>query len=167
MSKRSAQSFYIVRGYTDANVQEETEMELEKALEMQVKHIIIEPFKLGDETASWIKMGNFLHKASVVSGVISLSTGYFKKDVFSYPLAVISFLAAGVYAVSWASDPCCKYQLETNIRKVEGLPLQELTSTSQVILVRRDDSRRKYLQNIVAISAVLFSGYRVYNLYYS
>lgn len=167
MSKRLTPSYYIVHDYTDANNQEEVEMELEKALAMQVKHIIIEPYKLGNETASWIKMGNFLHKASVVSGVISLSTGYLKKDLFSFPLAAASFLTAGVYAVSWASDPCCKYQLEMNIRKVQGLPLQDLTTTSQVILVRRDDSRRKYLQNIVSFSALLLCAYKVYSLYYS
>lgn len=167
MSKRLTPSYYIVHDYTDANNQEDVEMELEKALAMQVKHIIIEPYRLGNETASWIKMGNFLHKASVVSGVISLSTGYFQKDLFSFPLAAASFLTAGVYAVSWASDPCCKYQLETNIGRIQGLSLQDMTSASKVMLVRRDDSRRKYLQNIVSISAILLCAYKVYSVYYS
>lgn len=37
--------------------------------------IIIEPVKLGDETARWITVGNFLNKTAVVSGISSILTG--------------------------------------------------------------------------------------------
>lgn len=159
--------YVIVRNSLDPDNQEEVELELEEALAMEVKHIIIEPFRLGTETAAWIKIGNFLHKASVVSGAVSLSAGYFQRDLISLPFAVASVLTSGMYALSWASDPCCKYQIEMDIRKVEDLPLQTLSSTTAVVLVRKDDSRRKYLQNIVSISAIVLCVCKLYNFHFS
>ncbi|XP_062588602.1 transmembrane protein 11, mitochondrial-like [Saccostrea cucullata] len=168
-SNDSFPDFVIIYETTDPDnpdEQEKLETELELAFQRQVAHIIIEPFTLGKDTARWIKMGNFLHKSCVVSGIISLITGYCNKDLVSYTFAGVSFLTAGLYALSWASDPCCKYQIEKNKRRIQDLPLHELSSTSVVVLVRRDDARRKYLQNIVSFSAVCLSAYKVYNMYY-
>jgi Mitochondrial morphogenesis regulator len=49
--------------------------ELDKALLDKVDYIIIEPNKLGDETARWILVGNCLSKTSIISGLASLAAG--------------------------------------------------------------------------------------------
>lgn len=69
---------------------------------------------LGDETSRWIKIGNGLHKLAVVSGVVSwISLGMLPKMQFVWtPLAGTSLLAYGMYQICWATDPCCKYQIE-------------------------------------------------------
>ena len=51
------------------------ELELERALEASVPVIVIEPVRLGDETARWIAVGNCLHKTSVLAGLGSVITG--------------------------------------------------------------------------------------------
>lgn len=50
-------------------------MELEKALESCCCIIVIEPNPLGEETARWITVGNYLHKTAVISGVTSIISG--------------------------------------------------------------------------------------------
>jgi hypothetical protein len=57
---------------------EELEDELQEALESKAKYIIIEPFKLGELTARWIRVGNFFHKVSVVFGMTSLHNTSYK-----------------------------------------------------------------------------------------
>lgn len=61
--------------YDSENAQETFELELERALDANCMAIIIEPVKLGDETARWITVGNFLNKTAVVSGISSILTG--------------------------------------------------------------------------------------------
>ena len=154
--------------YENDNAAEIFENELERALESQAQTIIIEPSKLGDETARWITVGNCLHKTSVLSGIISLSAGVTWKDkgLVYFPFSFASLVCAGVYAVSWQFDPCCKYQVEYDSRKLQRLPLHDLTSSSPVVLVRKDDTRRKILQNTVALASAAYCGWRVYEWYF-
>lgn len=49
--------------------------ELEKALELKVEYIVIEPNRLGDETQRWIQVGNCLHKTAVVTGLATVVSG--------------------------------------------------------------------------------------------
>lgn len=51
------------------------QMELERALDAECEVIVIEPMQLGDETARWISVGNYLHKSAVVSGFGSIAAG--------------------------------------------------------------------------------------------
>lgn len=51
------------------------QMELERALDAECEIIVIEPTQLGDETARWISVGNYLHKSAVVSGFGAIVTG--------------------------------------------------------------------------------------------
>lgn len=61
--------------YDGENAQERFELELERALEAAVPVIVIEPVRLGDETARWISVGNCLHKTAVLAGLGSIITG--------------------------------------------------------------------------------------------
>lgn len=90
------------------------EVELEKALEAKVKYIIIEPQRLGDETARWIRVGNCLHQTAVISGLASIVCSAILPDrpVFSSPLCAISIFCTGLYTVSWNVDYCCQYQVK-------------------------------------------------------
>lgn len=58
--------------YDGDNSPEIFEFELEKALENCCDIIIIEPTRLGEETARWIKVGNCLHRTAVFSGLSSI-----------------------------------------------------------------------------------------------
>ncbi|KAL5018942.1 hypothetical protein ScPMuIL_004664 [Solemya velum] len=99
--------------YEHVDAQEDFELALERALDAEAKVVVIEPVKLGQETSFWIKSGNCLHKTSVISGVCSLAVGTAlpNKEAIILPLGFLSVLCAGVYAVSWQFDPCCKYQV--------------------------------------------------------
>jgi hypothetical protein len=69
-----------------------------------------------------------------------------------------------LYGVSWQFDPCCKYQIEYDTRKLAQLPGG--TSSSPVVLVRTDDKYRKILHNVIAGSAAFYVGWKVYIWYY-
>ncbi|KFM81885.1 Transmembrane protein 11-like protein, mitochondrial, partial [Stegodyphus mimosarum] len=94
--------------YDGENAHEVFENELERALETKCSCIVIEPTKLGEETARWISVGNCLHKTAVLAGFGSMLSNFAWPDkmYISFPLSGISFFCAGVYAVSWQSDPC-------------------------------------------------------------
>ncbi|XP_014670715.1 PREDICTED: transmembrane protein 11, mitochondrial-like [Priapulus caudatus] len=147
----------------DVDLQESFEVELERALEAKCNIIVIEPPKLGDETAKWIKVGNCLHKTGVLAGLGSLvSAGIWQDQCFlSCPLAVISMACTGIYTVSWQFDPCCKYQVEHDPKRLSCLPLHTLSSSSPVVLVRRDDTRRKLLHSSVSALAGLVCTWRL------
>ncbi len=61
--------------YDGENAQERFELELERALEAAVPVIVVEPSRLGDETARWISVGNCLHKTAVIAGLGSVCCG--------------------------------------------------------------------------------------------
>ncbi|GFU28217.1 transmembrane protein 11, mitochondrial [Nephila pilipes] len=150
--------------YDGENAHEVFENELERALEAQCSCIVIEPTKLGEETARWISVGNCLHKSAVLSGFGSIlaSLAWPDKVYISFPLSGISFFCTGLYAVSWQSDPCCKYQVETDSKNLDRLPLYTLTSSSPVVLVRKDDTRRIVLHTAITLLAVAFCAFRIY-----
>ncbi|GBN41500.1 Transmembrane protein 11, mitochondrial [Araneus ventricosus] len=151
--------------YDGENAHEAFENELERALETKNTYIVIEPTKLGEETARWISVGNGLHKTAVLTGFGSILSSLVWPDkiYISFPLSGISFFCTGLYAVSWQSDPCCKYQVETDPRNIEKMPLAALTSSSSpVVLVRKDDTRRIVLHTAITLLAVAFCAFRIY-----
>jgi hypothetical protein len=137
-------SLVIIREiYDSENAYEYFEQQLERALANEAEVIVIEPFKLGDETARWISVGNCLHKTSVLAGFGSLVAAFVwpDKKLISLPAAVLTVVCVGLYSISWQFDPCCKYQVESDSRQLAQLSLQPLNSSSPVVLVRRDDTR--------------------------
>lgn len=145
---------------------EDFEYELDQALDLQTEAIVIEPVKLGVETARWISVGNFLHKTAVLSGLTCiLTSAKFNRLSIILPFGVLSVTCAGIYLISWQTDPCCKYQVETDVTKIERLPLHKLSSSSPIILVRKDDQRRRILHNAIALTSLALCSYKVYKLY--
>ena len=70
--------------------------------------IVIEPDKLGNEIASWIRIGNFFHKGCVLMGAISILTNFIRIKIFplqwhtvTLPLGLVSIGCAVMYGVSW------------------------------------------------------------------
>ncbi|XP_013782016.1 transmembrane protein 11, mitochondrial-like [Limulus polyphemus] len=153
--------------YDGENAHEAFENELERALEAACSTIIIEPSRLGDETARWIAVGNCLHKTAVLAGFGSIASAFVWPDrlYVSCPLGAVSLLTAGLYTVAWQFDPCCKYQLEKNPESLSRLPLHTLTSATPVVLVRRDDTRRKTFHTLTTLAAVSICAWRLYKLY--
>lgn len=141
-------------------------MELEKALDSCCAVIVIEPSQLGDETAGWITVGNCLHKMAVITGFSSLVTGFVWPQNFmpQAPLSIFSVLCTGLYTASWQFDHCVKYQVEQDPRRLARLPiLSALTAASPVVLVRKDDTRRKILHCTVSLAAAAMCIYKLYS----
>ncbi len=153
--------------YENDNATEYFENVLERALEEKLRTIVIEPSKLGDETARWIYVGNCLHKTSVLSGLGCLTAGAVWPDrgLVFLPMGFVSVICAGVYTVSWQFDPCCKYQVEYDTAKLQRLPLHNLASSSPVVLVRKEDFRRKVLHTTVSLAALSYCAWRLYQWY--
>lgn len=166
----AATECYIVHEiYNGENVQDQFEYELEQALEAQYKYIVIEPTRIGDETARWISVGNCLHKTAVLSGAACLLTPLSLPVEYSryvaLPAGALSVACAALYGISWQFDPCCKYQVEYDSQKLSRLPLHTLTSSTPVVLVRRDDVHRKRLHNTIALAALAYCAKKIYELY--
>ncbi|XP_066220682.1 transmembrane protein 11, mitochondrial [Saccopteryx leptura] len=166
----SATDCYIVHEiYNGENAQDQFEYELEQALEAQYKYIVIEPTRIGDETARWITVGNCLHKTAVLAGTACLFTPLALPLDYSHyislPAGVLSLACCTLYGISWQFDPCCKYQVEYDAYKLSRLPLHTLTSSSPVVLVRKDDLHRKRLHNTIALAALVYCVKKIYELY--
>jgi len=144
---------------------------LESALDTQAPVIIIEPAELGDETSRWIRVGNCLHKTAVLSAIGCVAVGAAVPLVSSsvgitascVGLGLSSVLCAALYALSWQFDPCCKYQPTDDTKILRRLPFVLLSSTAPVVLVRRDDTRRRWLQNLLATAAALMCIWRLHH----
>lgn len=150
--------------YDGPDSQDYFAMELEKALDGRCAIIVIEPSRLGDETARWITAGNVLHKIAVISGLSSIVAGFVWRDnvVPQAPFAVFSVLCTGLYTASWQFDHCVKYQVERDPKRLARLPiLGALTATSPVVLVRKNDSRRNALHCGVSLVAAALCAYRL------
>lgn len=141
---------------------------LEQALETEAAHIVIEPFQLGEETSRWIRVGNCLHKTTVITAAWCFLFGQLfpKHNIGCLSFGLSSLLCATVYAVSWQFDPCCKYQVEADPSKLEQiLAYNSLLSASPVVLVRKDDTRRKILHNTVAVASGIYCAVRCFHWY--
>ncbi|ELK15776.1 Transmembrane protein 11 [Pteropus alecto] len=170
MVSLSATDCYIVHEiYNGENAQDQFEYELEQALEAQYKYIVIEPTRIGDETARWITVGNCLHKTTVLAGTACLFTPLALPLDYSHyislPAGVLSLACCTLYGISWQFDPCCKYQVEYDAYKLSRLPLHTLTSSTPVVLVRKDDLHRKRLHNTIALAALVYCVKKIYELY--
>jgi len=153
---------------------------LDRAMVAGRSMIIVEPPWLGEAASRWIRVGNALHKTSVLAAMGCLSIGWFGPGRFIFEtsasgmtdslgyvetlanvacatLGVTSVTCAGVYALSWGRDPCSRYQIEAKAEELcVSLPLDKLRTTCPVVLVRRDDSRRRMLHNTLATAAGLY-----------
>ncbi|XP_014259079.1 transmembrane protein 11 homolog, mitochondrial [Cimex lectularius] len=163
-----ADSAIIKEVYDNENAHETFGDELERALELGYRIIIIEPPRLGDETARWITVGNCLHKTAVISGLGAVLFGLMWEEYpLAYaPLGAVSFFCTGLYTVSWQFDPCVKYQVFPDSKRLAKLPLfNALSSASPIVLIRKNDSRRKILHCSVTLLSTAFCTWKLYKLF--
>lgn len=162
MANSNLETRVIREVYSDESSAETFEFELECALEAGVHYIVIEPTKLGEETSRWIKVGNCLHKTSVLAGLCSLVlphllSEHFQSDlIIGVPAGLLSIGCASLYGISWQFDPCCKYQVTVNSRELSKLNVQNLTNSSPVVLVKKDDFYRKWLHTSIGVLCGVF-----------
>lgn len=140
--------------------------ELDKALIEKVDYIIIEPNKLGDETARWILVGNCLSKTSIAAGIASVALNYVwpRNILVSGSVCAVSLFCTGLYALSWDNDPCVQYQVESNPKKLSKVPILKDFS-SPIVLVYTSNTKSKYLQRIACAAALGYCGYRIYDAF--
>ncbi|BES95639.1 transmembrane protein 11 [Nesidiocoris tenuis] len=154
--------------YDNENAHDVFAEELERALDASAPVIVIEPHRLGDETARWIAVGNCLHKTAVITGIGAVASGLAWPN-YPYtwtPLAAVSFFCTSLYTVAWQFDPCVKYQVFTDSKRLSNLPLfSTLSSTSPVVLVRTDDTRTKLLHCSVTLAATALAAFKLYRLF--
>ena len=160
--------------YEDESTQERFQARLERALQSQQQFIIIEPIQLGREMQKFIFVGNFFHKAAVMSSLCSLTACYLSHIpsfpehtcyTVALPLAMVGWISTGVYDLTWQCDPCSKYQVLRDRSKLSQHAVSDLHTTSPVVLERKDDTVRKVLHNFLALSTASFFAYRFYEWY--
>nr|XP_006005143.1 PREDICTED: transmembrane protein 11, mitochondrial-like isoform X1 [Latimeria chalumnae] len=163
---------YVIHEVYDGDfTPEQFESELEAALEQEYRYIVIEPARLGEETARWISVGNCLHKTALISGALSLLSPVLALPIDPFhllglPGGVLSGACAALYAVSWQFDPCCKYQVQRiSPQELAWLPLEAIHTSAPVVLVHRDDTPRKRLHNVIALTALVYCVRRLLDLY--
>ncbi|KAB0804703.1 hypothetical protein PPYR_01673 [Photinus pyralis] len=157
----------VIREIYDSEYAPQTfALELERALDAECSIIVIEPTQLGEETARWIYMGNCLHKTAVVSGLGAILTGliWSDKPIVCVPFGVVSLLCTGFYTISWQFDNCVKYQEERDPKRLSKLQVVTAMSAAlPVVLVRKDDTRRKIVHCTVSLAAAAFCAYKLYD----
>ncbi|XP_075047505.1 transmembrane protein 11, mitochondrial-like isoform X1 [Mixophyes fleayi] len=161
--------YYVIHEVYDGDFsQERFEAELDAALEHQYEYILIEPARLGDETARWISVGNCIHRTSVITGVVCLLSPLGLPNSCAHylgiPAGALSVACAALYGVSWQSDPCCHYQVDLSGQKLALLPPGTLRTSSPVILIRSEDTQRKRLHNVIALTALVYCAQKLFEL---
>jgi len=158
--------YVIIRVSSDSDLTyEDQEEELERAFEEEAEVIVIEPQALGDETMRWISLGNFLHKLGVVAGLGCITVPFVtKSNVAPLTLGAISVTCASIYSLSWQNDPMCKYQKTVDLSDINHV-VESLNCLNPVVLIRRDDCRRKKLHNCFAFVSGIICAYKLYSLY--
>lgn len=146
---------------------EQLERNLEEALEKRYDIIVIEPRSLGDDVVRWIKTGNFLHKAAVLSnlGMLILAP-LMPRHLTLYVLTPLGSFGVGcalLYNISWQFDPCCKYQVDWSGEAIQSVPSDEIGTTTPIILVQRNDIYRKILHTSLAVIVVGYLSWKWYS----
>ena len=143
------------------------EKELEQALEQKYDVIVVEPRFLGDEVIRWITFGNFLHKSAVLANLGTLIllptlSGHIHLYI-TVPLGAFGICSAVLYNISWQFDPCSKYQVDRQGNALSNIPSEQLTASSPVVLVRRNDIYRKILHSTLALVVCAYFSWKWYS----
>lgn len=118
------------------------------------------------DPARWIKFGNFLHKTAVLGSVGALvCVPVVPRPALPYlalPLGLLGLSCTVLYDLSWARDPCSKYQVDSEGKELSRVPSHDLHSSSPTVLVHRNDKYRKRLHNTLALVVVAALGWKIY-----
>lgn len=119
-----------------------------------------------DETARWILVGNCLSKTAIICGLASIGTNYLwpRHILISGSFCFVSLFCSGLYALSWNNDPCVKYQVEKNPKKLLKVPILKDFS-SPIVLVYTSNTKSNCLQRISCLLALGYCGYRLYETF--
>lgn len=151
---------------------------------------------LGDQTTRWIRIGNGLHKTAVLCGGAA-AMGFWIGDPWTNTaargvwyclcgtLAAAAFTSHAIHTVSWQSDPCSYYQMETDPPKLTRLladanyytggngggnghsvSTSGIQAASVVVLVKKDLTGRRILQNSAIGLAAAAIFYRIYKIWF-
>jgi len=157
------ETIVIQEVYECENAEEMFEIQLEKALELGCETIVIEPTKLGSDISRWITSGNWFHKTSVFSGFGSITLGllWCDRPYLYLPLGLMSTFMGGLYMVQ-AMDPCCRYQVLTDKKKLAGYH-SGLPSAPPVVIHKKDSQfrRRKIVHLAVSLATVAFCSWKI------
>jgi len=126
--------------------------------------IVIEPSRLGRETAQWLAIGAGLRRSALLTCSLSMLAAALRRDGACLLCAAATGMMATVYAVSWRPDPCSKYRVERNSRQLQRLPLRDVACTTPVVLVRREHSRLRHsIYGSVALATLGVCAWRMYD----
>jgi len=138
-------------------------LQLDYALDAGAQVIVIEPSRLGRETAQWLAIGAGLRHTALSTWSLSLLAAALRHDGTCLLCAATAGAIATVYVVSWQPDPCSKYRVEENSRRLQRLPLRDVACTAPVVLVRREHSRLRHgIYGTVALATLGVCAWRVY-----
>eukprot|EP00039_Didymoeca_costata_P012330 m.176917 g.176917 ORF g.176917 m.176917 type:complete len:187 (-) comp15449_c0_seq3:3725-4285(-) len=141
-----SKKFYIVEP------DELAPQDLERLLVSKVDLVAIDhTLPLGSQIARSIQCGNFLHKCSVLSGLGCFVFGLMRNQTalkLTLGCASSSITCATLYGAFVQADPVSKYQIDETGEEARDIPSKYMPSLSSfVVLVRRDDTARKFLHN--------------------
>lgn len=153
--------------YDNDNCEEIFQMELEKALQVGCRTIIIEPSGLGRNITWWISLGRLIKKVSLGAGLATLIIGQGLSDwpILTFPLGLTSGFCWGLYYMNWQSDPCSQYQVETKKKNLSRTSLNTITSLQTikgpVILIKTPSRTGDFFSCALALCAL---GYSIWKL---
>jgi len=138
-------------------------LQLDYALDAGAQVIVIEPSRLGRETAQWLAIGTGLRRTAISAWSLSLLAATLRRDGVCLCCAATAAAMATVYAVSWRPDPCSQYRVERNSRQLQRLPLRDVACTTPVVLVRGEHSRLRHgIYGSVALASMGICVWRIY-----
>jgi len=141
-------------------------LQLDYALDAGAEVIVIEPSRLGRETAQWLAIGAGLRRSALSAWSLSLVAAVLRHDGAGLLCAAAASALGTVYVVSWRPDPCSEYRVERNSRQLQRLPLRDVACTTPVVLVRREHSRlRLGVYSSVAIASLGVCAWRMFSWY--
>ncbi|OTF70209.1 hypothetical protein BLA29_000590 [Euroglyphus maynei] len=144
------QEMIVIREIFDG-AHELFENELERAFEFGCSIIVIEPCRLGEETARWIWFGEYLTRYSIITGIGSIITGLLWPNRIFIQSALIgtALLAHGIHIVSWQQDICSNYRVESDPEQyLRLMATQQQTKYSEIDTVSLVTSTQEFIPGV-------------------
>ncbi|XP_067124769.1 transmembrane protein 11, mitochondrial-like [Centruroides vittatus] len=148
---------------------ETADNEMERAMGLGARIIIIEPPDIGEMASVWIVFGNFLHKLIIVSGLSTLATAYYwpEKPFLYGSLGTFTFLCTSIYGFAWQFDPCSKYKVEKDPVNRSNLPLHYVSTRCPTVLIKESSYWKTFCRIVVPVSAIGLCAWNLYKLHKS
>lgn len=152
--------------YNGVDAQELFENELDRALDAACEVIVIEPERLGEDTARWIGLGDCLNSTVLVagSGSIVACVVWQEKPYVYCPLTGLALFCAAFYNFSWKQDPCSMYRTATESERHARMQHLLPYSPKHTVLIRRlarESDHRSLIQSTVALISLTFSVWKL------